>query len=123
MPSKKSSMTKSADTLDILERAIAEAGLDESSAPLSSMYPAEPTDPGSLIGGKPAHAPFQYFGGKAPVAHLIWQALGADVDNYMELFAGSAAVLLARPPADDLSKKRFETLNDADGFIVNCLRA
>lgn len=38
-------------------------------------------------------APFVWFGGKRRVADLVWQALG-DVDNYVEPFAGSLAVLL-----------------------------
>ncbi|EIC70395.1 adenine-specific DNA methyltransferase [Mycobacteroides abscessus M94] len=41
-------------------------------------------------------APFPYFGGKRRAAPKIWDALG-DVGGYVEPFAGSAAVLLARP--------------------------
>ena len=41
-------------------------------------------------------APFPWFGGKRRVAPEIWAAFG-DVDNYVEPFAGSLAVLLERP--------------------------
>jgi hypothetical protein len=64
-------------------------------------------------------APFPYFGGKRRAAARIWQALG-DPAGYVEPFAGSAAVLLARPPFDG---RRVETLNDADGWLVNTWRA
>ena len=63
--------------------------------------------------------PFPYFGGKARAAPAIWRALG-DVGGYVEPFAGSAAVLLARP---QFSGRRVETLNDADGWLVNMWRA
>lgn len=43
-------------------------------------------------------APFPWFGGKSRAAPLVWSALG-DVANYVEPFAGSLAVLLARPHA------------------------
>ena len=45
-------------------------------------------------------------------------ALG-DPAGYVEPFAGSAAVLLART----LTGRRVETLNDADGWLVNAWRA
>jgi DNA adenine methylase len=62
-------------------------------------------------------APFPYAGGKSWVADRIWHLLG-DVPNYVEPLCGSAAVLLARPSAP-----RTETINDADGFLVNAYRA
>ena len=64
-------------------------------------------------------APFPYFGGKRRAAPRIWDALG-DPAGYVEPFAGSAAVLLARPA---FTGRRTETLNDADGWLVNCWRA
>jgi hypothetical protein len=64
-------------------------------------------------------APFPYFGGKRRAALRVWQALG-DPAGYVEPFAGSAAVLLARP---DFAGRRVETLNDADGWLVNTWRA
>lgn len=67
----------------------------------------------------PLKAPFPYFGGKANAAPLVWDALG-DVGGYVEPFAGSAAVLLRRPT---FSGRRVETINDADGWLVNAWRA
>lgn len=64
-------------------------------------------------------APFPYFGGKRRAAGLIWRELG-DPGGYVEPFAGSAAVLLARPA---VTGRRVETLNDADGWLVNTWRA
>ena len=64
-------------------------------------------------------APFPYFGGKHRAAPIIWQALG-DPGGYVEPFAGSAAVLLARPA---VVGGRVETLNDADGWLVNTWRS
>ena len=67
----------------------------------------------------PLAAPFPYFGGKRRAAPAIWRALG-DPSGYVEPFAGSAAVLLARP---EFKGRRVETLNDADGWLVNMWRA
>lgn len=68
-----------------------------------------------------AKAPFPYFGGKSKAADLVWSLLG-DVPHYVEPFAGSLAVLLNRPhPAN---RPHFsETVNDADGLIVNVWRS
>lgn len=63
---------------------------------------------------KPA---YPYFGSKALVAPAIWEAFG-DVPNYVEPFAGSAAVHLARPHVG-----KVVTLNELNGFITNFLRA
>ena len=52
------------------------------------------------------------------VADLVWEALG-NVTNYIEPFAGSAAVLLARPAPFNGT----ETINDANGYIANFWRA
>ena len=62
-------------------------------------------------------APFPYFGGKSGACEQVWQAFGA-VDNYVEAFAGSAAMLLGAPDG-----KRIATINDADGFVANFWRA
>lgn len=62
-------------------------------------------------------APFPWFGGKRKVAPVVWERLG-DVDNYVEPFAGSLAVLLGRP-----TEPKTETVNDKDGYIVNFWRA
>ena len=64
-------------------------------------------------------APFPYFGGKRLAAPIVWRALG-DPSGYVEPFAGSAAVLLARP---EFKGRRVETINDADGWLVNVWRA
>jgi hypothetical protein len=68
-------------------------------------------------------APFPWFGGKARVAEHVWQRLGAvgpdACQHYIEPFLGSAAVLLARPGGAG----KVETVNDADGYLVNLWRA
>lgn len=64
-------------------------------------------------------APFPYFGGKRKVAPQVWAALG-DVDSYVEPFAGSLAVLLARPT---WHTGATETVNDADQYLANFWRA
>lgn len=62
-------------------------------------------------------APFPYFGGKSLACETVWAALG-DPENYVEPFAGSAAMLLGRPTVGAV-----ETINDADGFVANFWRA
>lgn len=65
--------------------------------------------------------PFPYFGGKADAAPAVWNALG-DVSHYVEPFMGSLAVLLRRPHG--CNRAYFsETVNDADGFLVNVWRS
>ena len=63
-------------------------------------------------------APFPYFGGKTRTAPKVWSALGS-VRNYIEPFAGSAAVLLGRPAP----VRGSETLNDFSCALVNVWRA
>lgn len=65
----------------------------------------------------PLRAPVPYFGGKSAIAGAVWERLGDPV-NFVEVFGGSLAVLLARPTAPKL-----ETANDADGFVANFFRA
>jgi DNA adenine methylase len=67
-------------------------------------------------------SPFVWFGGKRKVAAQVWEALG-DVDNYVEPFFGSGAVLLGRPHDMGDGQRRAETVNDADGFLANFWRA
>mgnify|MGYP001603274467 CR=1 FL=1 len=62
-------------------------------------------------------APFPYFGGKSRAAHLIWPRLG-NVPNYVEVFFGSGATLLARP-----TPPQTETINDLDCFVANFWRS
>lgn len=66
---------------------------------------------------RPLRAPFPWFGGKSLAAPLVWAAFG-DVPNFVEPFAGSLAVLLARPRPG-----KVETANDKDGLIANFWRA
>ncbi len=70
----------------------------------------------------PLKAPFIWFGGKRRVAREVWSALG-DVDNYVEPFAGSLAVLLGRPHNLTDGRRRAETVNDADMYLANFWRA
>lgn len=62
-------------------------------------------------------APFPWFGGKSRVAADVWDRFG-DVNNYVEPFAGSLAVLLGRP-----NEPRIETVNDKDCYLANFWRA
>lgn len=64
-------------------------------------------------------APFPYFGGKRSAAPIVWRALG-DVPVYVEPFAGSAAMLLARPVTHSGG---YEAINDADGLVANFWRS
>lgn len=62
-------------------------------------------------------APFPWFGGKSTVAADVWERIG-DVACYVEPFAGSLAVLLARPHVTG-----YEIIGDADGYLANFWRA
>ena len=62
-------------------------------------------------------APFPYFGGKSNACELVWSLLGQP-ENYVEPFAGSAAMILGRPDGGGV-----ETINDFDGFVANFWRA
>ena len=68
---------------------------------------------------KEPRAPFPYFGGKRNAAPIVWGLFG-DVDHYVEPFCGSCAMLLARPQSH---RRKVETVNDADGMLVNVWRA
>ena len=67
---------------------------------------------------KPLTSPFPYYGGKRRFAPYIWERLGSPT-VYVEPFAGSLAVLLARPdgPGDR------EIVCDTDALIANFFRA
>lgn len=67
----------------------------------------------------PLKAPFPWPGGKSTIAAAVWARLG-DCGNFVEPFCGSSALTLARP--HDLTGKT-ETINDADGLLVNALRS
>ena len=62
-------------------------------------------------------APFPYYGGKKRIAANIWERFG-NPNRYLEPFAGSLAVLLARA-----EPCRTEIVSDTDGYIVNAWRA
>jgi hypothetical protein len=62
-------------------------------------------------------APFPWFGGKSRVARPVWDRFGS-VENYVEPFAGSLAVLLGRP-----STPGTETVNDLDCYLANFWRS
>ena len=62
---------------------------------------------------------FGYYGGKFSHLDFILPLLPTHFTHYCEVFGGSAAVLINRPPA------QVETYNDLDGEVVNffqCLR-
>jgi len=59
--------------------------------------------------------PFAYYGGKTTLATTIADLL-PEHDHYVEPFAGSLAVLLAKPAT------KWETVNDLDGDLVTFWR-
>lgn len=65
----------------------------------------------------PLSAPFPWPGGKSGIAAEVWDRFG-KLDNFVEPFAGSLAVLLSNPhpPA-------VETANDSDAHVENFWRA
>lgn len=65
--------------------------------------------------GEQLRPPFAYYGGKTKVAARIVELL-PEHRHYVEPFAGSLAVLLAKPRA------RMETVNDLDGDLMTMWR-
>lgn len=61
--------------------------------------------------------PFPWFGGKSKVADDVWARFG-NVENYVEPFFGSGAVMFMRP-----HEPKTETVNDKDAFLANFWRA
>lgn len=57
-----------------------------------------------------------YYGGKMRLAPRIAELVGTDHRNYVEPFAGSAAVLMRKSPS------RVEVLNDLDREVMNFWR-
>lgn len=62
-------------------------------------------------------SPFPYFGGKSRIAPLVWERFGR-VQNFVEPFFGSGAVLLGCPHLG-----HTETVNDIDALLANFWRA
>lgn len=62
--------------------------------------------------GSTVKPPFRWFGSKTRLAPRLVSLL-PEHDHYVEVFAGSAAVLFAKP------RSRLETLNDIDREVVN----
>jgi DNA adenine methylase len=76
-------------------------------------------------------SPFPYFGGKSSVSQVVWERFG-KVDNYVEPFFGSGAILLSRPEGpnlkpvegfDDHIEWGTETVNDINGWVTNFWRS
>jgi DNA adenine methylase len=59
---------------------------------------------------------FRYPGGKRRVVPIINQRFG-KIDVRIDAFTGSSAWILASEPV------KYEVVNDADGYVVNYLRA
>jgi DNA adenine methylase len=68
-----------------------------------------------LVVGPVSAPPFTYYGGKQTLADRIVECLPPH-RHYVEPFAGSLAVLLAKAPAP------FETVNDLDGDLMTFWR-
>lgn len=114
----RSVQTEDADVQKMLANLAAEhsitLGLDSVAGETEEEYGLDETDKVDAI----FQAPFPWFGGKARVAGLVWKRFGV-VENYIEPFFGSGAMLLGRPqPFAGL-----ETVNDADGLVCNFWRA
>ena len=63
-------------------------------------------------------SPYPWFGAKNKIAHIVWQMFG-NVPVYIEPFAGTLAVLLARPGGMGF----VEIVNDKNDLITNFWRA
>ena len=66
-------------------------------------------------------SPYPYYGGKSAIADEVWRRFGR-VDNYIEPFMGSLAVMLRRP-AELMTPSGKETCNDLNHFLTNFWRA
>lgn len=109
-----------------LDDLLKSSGIDVNELKLSDCQKAISSDDIKIIDQREREvfAPFPYFGGKRTVAPLVWTLFGAQVANYIEPFAGGAAVLLGRPSARTAINNRcVETINDKDSFVINAWRA
>jgi site-specific DNA-adenine methylase len=95
--------------------------LEQERNPILSIMANLPDDTTADEFPLPLKAPFPYFGGKSRVASEVWSRLG-NVDNYVEPFGGSLAVLLARPHEHQWWLRK-ETAGDFSGHVVNFYRA
>ena len=97
---------------DALRAALdAEASVPEPDPPAGpATTPLRPSPDGAIT------PPFTWYGSKRRAAGEIIARLG-ETDTYIEPFAGSLAVLLAKPPA------KREIVGDTDGGIANFWRA
>jgi DNA adenine methylase len=89
--------------------------VDGDPCPGSRTTPAATTPPPRSTPAGPTKPPFAYYGGKSRLAPWIVSLLPAH-RVYIEPFAGSAAVLLAK------ARSPHEILNDVDGEVVRFFR-
>jgi len=66
---------------------------------------------------KKIESPYPYFGSKRRVINDVWARFG-NVENYIEPFAGSLAILLGNP-----NVPKIETMNDLDCLVPNFWRS
>ena len=71
-----------------------------------------PTHDDASLKGKPARAPFGYYGAKLRIASQIIKTLPPH-NAWVEAFCGSAALTLAKKPVP------IEIINDIDGQVIN----
>jgi DNA adenine methylase len=64
-------------------------------------------------------SPYPYYGGKQRAVNEVWASVPPDINNYVEPFFGSGAMLLGRPGGAG----KLETVNDLDSMIPNFWRA
>src|SRR4051812_49495943 len=90
--------------------------MGKSPSPILSLpFPEGTVENGNGKARKKKLIAFGWYGGK--FSHLKWLLpLLPECHHYCEPFAGSAAVLINRPPSP------VETYNDLDGEVVNFFR-
>lgn len=97
---------------------LAEKYMDDARAEIAAKAPSQPPPAGAVIDDAEAReriSAFSWYGGKA--SHLGWLLpLLPKCRHFVDLFGGSAAVLLNREPSS------IETYNDLDNNVVNFFR-